>query len=109
MNTSFLEQADAWQKAPFDNETRQAVTALKNDKEALEDAFYKELEFGTGGMRGVMGVGTNRVNKYTFGKCSYGNTFSAFVRKDNFFGVQFHPEKSSKKGSKFLMQFLKQL
>ena len=49
------------------------------------------------------------VNKYTFGKCSYGNTFSAFVRKDNFFGVQFHPEKSSKKGSKFLMQFLKQL
>ena len=49
------------------------------------------------------------VNKYTFGKCSYGNTFSAFVRKDNFFGVQFHPEKSSKNGSKFLMKFLKQL
>ena len=49
------------------------------------------------------------VNKFTFGKCAYGNTFSAFVRKDNFFGVQFHPEKSSEKGSKFLMQFLKQL
>ena len=72
MNTSFLEQADAWQKAPFDNETRQAVTALKNDQEALEDAFYKELEFGTGGMRGVMGVGTNRVNKYTFGRTTQG-------------------------------------
>lgn len=49
------------------------------------------------------------VNKFTFGKCAYGNTFSAFVRKDNFFGVQFHPEKSSTKGSKFLMKFLKQL
>ena len=72
MNTSFLEQADAWQKAPFDNETQQAVTALKNDQEALEDAFYKNLEFGTGGMRGVMGVGTNRVNKYTFGRTTQG-------------------------------------
>ena len=72
MNTSLLEQADAWQKAPFDNETQQAVTALKNDQEALEDAFYKNLEFGTGGMRGVMGVGTNRVNKYTFGRTTQG-------------------------------------
>ena len=72
MNTSFLEQVDAWQKAPFDNETQQAVTALKNDQEALEDAFYKNLEFGTGGMRGVMGVGTNRVNKYTFGRTTQG-------------------------------------
>lgn len=72
MNTSLLEQADAWQKAPFDNETQQAVIALKNDQEALEDAFYKNLEFGTGGMRGVMGVGTNRVNKYTFGRTTQG-------------------------------------
>ena len=72
MNTSFLEQADAWQKPPFDNETQQAVIALKNDQEALEDAFYKNLEFGTGGMRGVMGVGTNRVNKYTFGRTTQG-------------------------------------
>ena len=72
MNTSLLEQADAWQKAPFDNETQQAVIALKNDQEALEDSFYKNLEFGTGGMRGVMGVGTNRVNKYTFGRTTQG-------------------------------------
>lgn len=72
MNTSFLEQADAWQKAPFDHDTQQAVAALKNNLEALEDAFYKDLEFGTGGMRGVMGVGTNRVNKYTFGRTTQG-------------------------------------
>lgn len=72
MNTSFLEQAEAWQKAPFDKETQQAVAALKNNQEALEDAFYKDLEFGTGGMRGVMGAGTNRVNKYTFGRTTQG-------------------------------------
>ena len=72
MSTSFLEQVDIWQKAPFDNETQQAVAALKNNPEALEDAFYKDLEFGTGGMRGVMGVGTNRVNKYTFGRTTQG-------------------------------------
>ena len=72
MSTSFLEQADAWQKAPFDNETQKDVAALKNNPEALEDAFYKDLAFGTGGMRGVMGVGTNRVNKYTFGRTTQG-------------------------------------
>ena len=72
MSTSFLEQADAWQKAPFDNQTQQAVAALKQNPETLEDAFYKDLAFGTGGMRGVMGVGTNRVNKYTFGRTTQG-------------------------------------
>lgn len=72
MSTSFLEQADAWQKAPFDNETQKDVAALKNNPEAFEDAFYKDLAFGTGGMRGVMGVGTNRVNKYTFGRTTQG-------------------------------------
>ena len=72
MSTSFLEQADAWQKAPFDNETQKDVAALKNNPEALEDAFYKDLAFGTGGMRGVIGVGTNRVNKYTFGRTTQG-------------------------------------
>ncbi len=72
MNTFFLEQAEAWQKAPFDNETQRAVATLKQNPEALEDAFYKDLAFGTGGMRGVMGIGTNRVNKYTFGRTTQG-------------------------------------
>ena len=72
MTTSFLEQANAWQKVPFDSETQQAVAALKQHPEALEDAFYKDLAFGTGGMRGIMGVGTNRVNKYTFGRTTQG-------------------------------------
>ena len=63
-----------WLKVPFDSETQQAVQSLANgtDSEALHDAFYKDLSFGTGGMRGKMGVGTNRINKYTLGRCSQG-------------------------------------
>ncbi len=72
MSTSFFAQAAAWELPPFDKETRQAVAEQKNNPTALEDAFYKDLAFGTGGMRGIMGVGTNRVNKYTFGKTTQG-------------------------------------
>ena len=72
MSTSFLAEATVWEQPPFDNETRQAVSELKKKPVALEDAFYKDLAFGTGGMRGIMGVGTNRVNKYTFGKTTQG-------------------------------------
>ena len=49
------------------------------------------------------------VNKYTLARTKYGNEFSSFVNKDNFYGVQFHPEKSSKNGSKFLNRFLNSL
>lgn len=72
MSNNYTERALVWQKAPFDNKTQQEVQALSQDLTALEDAFYKDLEFGTGGMRGVMGVGTNRVNKYTFGRNTQG-------------------------------------
>ena len=72
MSTSFFAQAAAWELPPFDKETRKAVAELKNNPTALEDAFYKDLAFGTGGMRGIMGVGTNCVNKYTFGKTTQG-------------------------------------
>ncbi len=61
-----------WLRTPFDQQTQNQVALLaKNTKEA-EDAFYKDLEFGTGGMRGIMGVGTNRINKYTLGKNTQG-------------------------------------
>ncbi len=79
MSTSFLNQVEAWQKTPFDNETIKAVSELKSNPKVLEDAFYKDLEFGTGGMRGVMGVGTNRVNKYTFGRTTQG--LSQFLKE----------------------------
>lgn len=63
-----------WLGKSFDTETIKEVQSLvDNNQEAeLVDAFYKELEFGTGGLRGIMGVGTNRMNRYTIGKATQG-------------------------------------
>jgi len=73
MSLSEIEKkAEKWSKDPFSKETREKVKELYNNKKLLEDCFYKDLEFGTGGMRGVMGVGTNRINKYTLGKNTQG-------------------------------------
>ncbi len=61
-----------WQSDIFDAPTIGQVKELTKDPKSLEDAFYKDLEFGTGGMRGLMGVGPNRINKYTLGRNSQG-------------------------------------
>lgn len=72
--------AQTWLKAPFDEAVQKEVAELiKNDPEELKERFYKSLEFGTGGMRGVMGVGTNRINKYTLGKNTQG--LSNYLKK----------------------------
>ena len=65
-------RAQAWLTGDFDQQTKIEVNRLMGDKAALEDAFYKNLEFGTGGLRGIMGVGTNRINKYTVGMATQG-------------------------------------
>ena len=68
-----LENAKLWLNDEFDTETQQKVQDLiYNDSNTLLDSFYKDMEFGTGGMRGVMGVGTNRINKYTLGRATQG-------------------------------------
>jgi len=74
MNIQQIEQkAKLWLNEPFDSETQQKVQQLLNEKsDNLADSFYKDMEFGTGGMRGVMGVGTNRINKYTLGRATQG-------------------------------------
>lgn len=67
------ERAQAWLKAPYDEETNKATQALLDaGGDALNDAFYQDLDFGTGGLRGIMGVGTNRINKYTLGAATQG-------------------------------------
>lgn len=69
-----------WLSATFDAETNQKTQALiDGDPKELEDSFYKNLAFGTGGMRGIMGVGTNRINKYTLGKNTQG--ISNYLKK----------------------------
>ena len=70
---------EEWTKSPFDKKTQNELIELKKNPEKLEDAFYKNLEFGTGGMRGIMGVGTNRINKYTLGKSTQG--ISDYLKK----------------------------
>ena len=65
-------KAEKWLNDPFSKETQDKVKELYKDSKLLEDCFYKDLEFGTGGMRGIMGVGTNRINQYTLGKTTQG-------------------------------------
>ncbi len=67
-------KANAWLSGNFDSETKAEVKSLldSSDKTALIDAFYQNLEFGTGGLRGIMGVGTNRMNKYVVGMATQG-------------------------------------
>ena len=74
MDKEILERAKKWTGDDFDEDTRLEVQKLidNNDEKTLVDMFYKELEFGTGGMRGIMGPGTNRMNIYTVGKASQG-------------------------------------
>ncbi|SEQ06331.1 phospho-sugar mutase [Flavobacterium urocaniciphilum] len=77
---NILDQVNEWLTPTFDQNTQDEITALMtSDPKGLEDAFYKNLEFGTGGMRGVMGVGTNRINKYTLGKNTQG--LSNYLKK----------------------------
>ncbi|MGI0105792.1 phospho-sugar mutase [Salinimicrobium sp. WS361] len=66
-------RAESWLNPEFDNETQLRIKELlEKDPDELKESFYKDLEFGTGGMRGIMGVGTNRINKYTLGKNTQG-------------------------------------
>lgn len=68
-----LDKVNVWLTPTFDNETQEKIKDLMTSApKELEDCFYKDLEFGTGGMRGIMGVGTNRINKYTLGKNTQG-------------------------------------
>ena len=68
-----MERAKVWLGEHYDETTREEVQHLiDTDLQLLEDAFYKDLEFGTGGMRGIMGVGTNRINRYTLGAATQG-------------------------------------
>ncbi|GGH02112.1 phosphoglucomutase [Polaribacter pacificus] len=67
------EQAKLWLSDTFDTETQQEIKQLiDSNSDDLADRFYKNMEFGTGGMRGIMGAGTNRINKYTLGKATQG-------------------------------------
>ena len=80
MNQAINQKIASWLEGNFDAATKEEIRSLQaNQPDLLEDAFYRNLEFGTGGLRGLMGVGTNRVNKYTIGMATQG--FSNYLLK----------------------------
>lgn len=69
----YMERYRQWCTSPvFSGETKEELQAVRNQEDKIKDRFYKELEFGTGGLRGIMGAGTNRMNIYTVGKATQG-------------------------------------
>ena len=82
MDQNILERAKAWLTEQYDEETRKKVQYLiDNDPNELTESFYRNLEFGTGGLRGIMGVGTNRMNIYTVAMATQG--FANYIKKMN--------------------------
>jgi len=77
---SALEKAKFWLKQNIDQHSKSEIEELIKDKsDELEESFYKDLEFGTGGLRGIMGIGSNRMNKYTIGMATQG--FANYLKK----------------------------
>ena len=80
MDTSIQNKIDTWLNGGYSEQTKAEIRKLqKEHPEELSDAFYRNLEFGTGGLRGIMGVGTNRMNKYTVGMATQG--FANYLKK----------------------------
>jgi len=73
MDSVIAAKVNAWLEGPYDSATKETIRQLQaSQPEELADAFYRNLEFGTGGLRGIMGVGTNRINQYTIGMATQG-------------------------------------
>lgn len=80
MDAAIQDRINTWLNGNYDQDSKDTITRLqKENPEELADAFYRNLEFGTGGLRGIMGVGTNRVNKYTIGTATQG--FANYLKK----------------------------
>ncbi|PLW97878.1 MAG: phosphoglucomutase, partial [Marinilabiliales bacterium] len=85
VDKSIMTKANIWLNGAYDEETKSKIRAMiDNDPQELIESFYRDLEFGTGGLRGIMGVGSNRMNKYTVGAATQG--FANYL-KANFSGI----------------------
>ena len=80
MSLTIAQKVEQWLTGNYDQATKDAITAMQlKSGDELADSFYRNLEFGTGGLRGIMGVGTNRINKYTIGMATQG--FANYLNK----------------------------
>jgi len=87
MDAAILAKVNAWLNGNFDQETKDTIKRLQaGDPKELEEAFYRNLEFGTGGLRGIMGTGTNRMNKYTVGMAT-NEMFTDYLGTEDFDGT----------------------
>lgn len=107
---SILQKANAWLTPTFDAETKDEIQNLiDNNPSDLADRFYKDMEFGTGGMRGTMGAGTNRINKYTLGRATQGlsNYLNKNVKKSEIkVAIAYDCRRNSKKFAKIVADVL---
>lgn len=110
MNEKILQRAQLWLSSAYDETTRNQVQNLiDNNPTELEDSFYKDLEFGTGGMRGIMGVGTNRINKYTLGAATQGLAnylIQQFPNKDKSVAIAYDVRNNSDKFARIVADIL---
>ena len=80
MEPVIQQKIDRWLQGNYDKTTKDAIADMQhNNPDELADAFYRNLEFGTGGLRGIMGVGTNRMNRYTIGMATQG--YANYLKK----------------------------
>ena len=86
MEAAIQQKVDVWMNGNFDDDVKSKIRELQaSNEDELADAFYKNLEFGTGGLRGIMGIGTNRINKYTIGMATQG--YANYLQK-SFYGQE---------------------
>jgi phosphoglucomutase len=80
MDNAILDKVNVWLNGNYDDDTKAGILKLQaNNPDELADAFYRNLEFGTGGLRGIMGIGTNRMNRYTIGMATQG--YANYLKK----------------------------
>ncbi|MBM3922743.1 MAG: phospho-sugar mutase [Sphingomonadales bacterium] len=103
MNEAIAKRVMSWLRGSIDEASKEEIKRLQTqDPAALADAFYRDLEFGTGGLRGVMGVGTNRMNKYTVGMATQG--FSNYLKACFPEGVSVAIAHDSRNNSRFFAE-----
>ncbi len=77
----YRKKYEEWRRNPFfDKETQKELEEIEGNEEEIQDRFYQDLSFGTAGLRGILGAGTNRMNRYTVGKASQG--VANFIKKE---------------------------
>src|SRR5574338_1147998 len=103
MDAAIEQKVNTWLNGAYDDDVKTSIKELQqNNPDELADAFYRNLEFGTGGLRGIMGIGTNRMNKYTVGMARQG--YANYLKKCFPGGVKVAIAHDSRNNSRFFAE-----